>query len=150
MLSWRRVVAAVFAVSALALTGAGTAAASPSPTRDSGTTTVTPSAGWCNAVKVYPRGSVMIRKPVFNGNPDCLMGVGASGSHVGALQDTLRYCYHRDIAVDNQYGPRTRDALASVQGGIGLKADGVYGPITENYLRWPLKTSTGLYSGCGY
>lgn len=148
MLSWRHAVAALFAVSALGITGVGTASASPAPTQDSGTTTVTPSAGWCNAVKVLPRGSLVIRKPAYNGNPDCIMGVGASGWHVTALQDALRYCYNRDIAVDRQYGPRTKAALASVQGGLGLKADGVYGPTTEDYLKWPLKTSTGLYSGC--
>ncbi|MBM7789694.1 peptidoglycan-binding domain-containing protein [Tenggerimyces flavus] len=149
MRTWRRAVATAFAVSALGITGAGTAAASPTQLGDSGTTTVTPSAGWCNTSKLFPRGSVSIRKPVYNGNPDCLMGVGASGSHVGALQDAIRYCYRINIAVDNVFGPRTKAALRTVQAALQLRDDGVYGPLTEDRIVWPKKTSTGLYSGCG-
>ncbi|MDG4797650.1 peptidoglycan-binding domain-containing protein [Micromonospora sp. WMMD1082] len=62
------------------------------------------------------------------------MGQGSVSSAVRALQTTLSFCYGKNIAVDGDFGPATRQALIEVQRSSRIAADGVYGPQTRDAL----------------
>ena len=72
----------------------------------------------------------------------CWMDVGNYSSGVWALQAALRYCYSQNIAIDNDYGTQTRDALRRVQGVIGAAQDGEYGPETAQKMKFSSISST--------
>jgi len=78
-------------------------------------------------------------------SPDCVMTQGAYGNPVGDLQRALRDCYGRPIAVDRDFGPQTRAALVYVQGVVGTKQDGGYGPNTRSKMKFTLNGG-----GCGF
>ncbi|HVQ94601.1 MAG TPA: peptidoglycan-binding domain-containing protein [Mycobacteriales bacterium] len=67
-------------------------------------------------------------------SPNCQMGRGAHSNAVGELQSALNTCHHKNIAVDNDFGPATQSALISVQRALGISADGVYGPQTARAM----------------
>jgi Putative peptidoglycan binding domain len=67
-------------------------------------------------------------------SPNCVMGQGAVSGAVAELQDSLNRCHGRNIAVDRQFGPRTRAALVQTQRELGIAADGVYGPQTARAM----------------
>ncbi|MBQ1072487.1 peptidoglycan-binding protein [Micromonospora sp. C31] len=68
----------------------------------------------------------------------CGMAQGANSSAVLLLQRSLKYCYGKNIATDQDFGPATKSALISAQQTEGITADGVYGPQTRDALRWYL------------
>lgn len=69
-------------------------------------------------------------------NTNCVMGQGAYSHGVWVLQRTLKYCYGKNIALDNDFGPATRNALIQVQGSLNIARDGVYGPQTRSAIKW--------------
>lgn len=81
----------------------------------------------------------------------CEMGTwqgGAYNAGVVALQRALNACYLKGLTVDGRFGAKTRDALAAVQKAVGVKDDGIYGPLTANAMRWPAYNSDRLGVGC--
>lgn len=66
----------------------------------------------------------------------CVMGVGATSAAVRRLQMNLNECYGENLATDQIFGTRTRDALKRAQRAEGITADGIYGPNTRNALTW--------------
>jgi peptidoglycan hydrolase-like protein with peptidoglycan-binding domain len=60
---------------------------------------------------------------------------------VRALQEALVTCNGQVIAIDGEYGPQVREAVARVQAQNGLVADGTYGPSTRDAMLWPASTS---------
>jgi hypothetical protein len=70
-----------------------------------------------------------------SGTSYCWMDQGNVSRGVWALQRALRFCYHQNIAVDSDYGPRTKAALRTVQGQLGISADGVYGRQTRSAMK---------------
>jgi len=59
---------------------------------------------------------------------------GDTGAQVKALQRALKALGYSVGAVDGQYGPTTKAAVASFQHAAGLTADGVFGPKTLDAL----------------
>jgi hypothetical protein len=55
---------------------------------------------------------------------------GDAGSQVKKLQQALKALGYSVGTVDGQYGPTTKEAVASFQHDAGLTADGVFGPKT--------------------
>ncbi|MEV6810637.1 peptidoglycan-binding domain-containing protein [Micromonospora sp. NPDC051296] len=78
-----------------------------------------------------------------NLSPNCVMGVGAVGNHVSTLQSSLNNCYRKGLAVDREFGPKTRDALKQVQSSLGIPADGVYGPQTARAMQHTIVAGGG-------
>ncbi|MEV0647552.1 peptidoglycan-binding domain-containing protein [Phytomonospora sp. NPDC050363] len=77
-----------------------------------------------------------------NGNRLCWMQSGNYSSAVRALQFALRDCYGQNIAVDSSFGPATAGALRNVQGYVGAKVDGKYGPETARAMKMSATWST--------
>ncbi|GAA0251849.1 hypothetical protein GCM10010492_60350 [Saccharothrix mutabilis subsp. mutabilis] len=71
-----------------------------------------------------------------NRSKRCVLGQGNYGNAVLALQQSLKYCYGKNIAVDKDFGPATRTALIQVQRAVGADPDGVYGPETNRKMKW--------------
>ena len=66
----------------------------------------------------------------------CIMNSGAKGSGVKTLQYSINECYRPSprLALDGDYGPRTKAAVRRVQRRIGTAADGIYGPKTRSLM----------------
>ncbi|MFE6475663.1 peptidoglycan-binding domain-containing protein [Streptomyces rochei] len=79
-----------------------------------------------------------------SGSWSCVLSTGNQGNGVRALQESLRGCYQRNIAIDGVFGPATREALLQVQRTVGAATDGVYGPETRRKMKWLTA------SGCVY
>ncbi|MCX5603891.1 peptidoglycan-binding protein [Streptomyces phaeochromogenes] len=105
-----------------------------------GTATPAAAASWCNTTQgdfVSGGDHSLAQIPAYNANRDCITARGASGSHVKAIQRSLRYCHGRSsVAVDGHFGEITETQLEIVQRALGLDDDGVYGPKTRDKLRW--------------
>lgn len=67
----------------------------------------------------------------------CELKYGSGGTGVRALQAALNECHGQSLSVDGDFGNKTRNALIAVQKSLGISADGVYGPTTNYYMRWP-------------
>ncbi|GGL93817.1 hypothetical protein GCM10010129_42150 [Streptomyces fumigatiscleroticus] len=94
--------------------------------------------GYCAKSKLVTKGSYWAELPVTSGgSTSCVMGSGATGSHVSALQHSLNICNNVDAgANDGIYGPQTRSAVRTVQSRAGISVDGTYGPQTRNVVKW--------------
>lgn len=106
---------------------------------------------WCNTMTgvFHPR-PYLVELPTYNGNSDCIMGPGAQGAHVRALQNSLRLCNKQDVGtVDGIYGTRTRNAVVAVQRAAGIPDDGVYGPQTRGAMLWLHRSVSGQLPFCG-
>jgi peptidoglycan hydrolase-like protein with peptidoglycan-binding domain len=80
--------------------------------------------------------------PAYGNSDNCITGEGASGSHVRAIQNALRYCHKRtEVVVDGHFGRITEEQLKIVQARLELENDGVYGPDTRDKLKW--RSTTG-------
>lgn len=66
--------------------------------------------------------------------PQGVLKLKDSGPSVIQLQDALKAANYDVGTSDGYFGERTRQALQQLQANGGLKADGVYGPTTMNYL----------------
>jgi putative peptidoglycan binding protein len=84
-----------------------------------------------------------------NGSSDCWMARGNYSGGVWALQRALRFCYFQNIAVDNDYGPATQQALRNVQGAIGARKDGEYGPETASKIKFS-SINTDASTACAW
>lgn len=69
---------------------------------------------------------------------DCVLAEGDDDRAVAALQVALVLCNGQDVAVDGDFGPATRQAVAAVEARHGLPTDGSYGPDTLPVMRWPV------------
>ena len=65
-----------------------------------------------------------------------LIKQGSKGADVRAIQDVLNFHIRRlsPVAVDGDFGPRTRARVVEFQTSNGLVADGIVGPITLGRL----------------
>jgi peptidoglycan hydrolase-like protein with peptidoglycan-binding domain len=84
-------------------------------------------AGYCNTVisqtELIQHGDyvniVYVDLPSFSKSgritQDCIMDNGASGSGVKSLQSTLNLCHGESLAVDGDYGGKTKAAVKRVQ-----------------------------------
>jgi peptidoglycan hydrolase-like protein with peptidoglycan-binding domain len=59
---------------------------------------------------------------------------GATGDVVKRLQRALRRTPDQGLVVDGAFGPATELAVKEFQGGYGLTADGIVGPLTWSAL----------------
>ncbi|KAI9754138.1 MAG: hypothetical protein M1815_005778 [Lichina confinis] len=68
----------------------------------------------------------------------CIMNSGAKGNAVKTLQYSINNCYRpsRRLALDGDYGPRTKAAVRRVQRKIGTTADGIYGSRTLSLMKF--------------
>lgn len=66
--------------------------------------------------------------------PATTLKPGDTGTQVRALQQALKSLGYVVGKVDGQYGPSTKEAVASFQHASGLTADGIFGPKTLNAL----------------
>lgn len=79
---------------------------------------------------------------------NCLMGPGSQGSQVWDLQTALRDCYGINPGpADGKYGPLTKAAVAAFQRSVGIADDGIYGPRTEDFLRYRVYDNSGTWMG---
>ena len=113
----------------------------------------------CNGVTLFADevGTIgfYVKAPTKNGNPDCVLGSGNSGSAVKALQRTLYYYYYKELGLsaanisqDGVFGSATVKALKAAQSRHKITADGVYGPKTRDKLCWVFADDTSAF-GCG-
>ncbi|KQR08480.1 hypothetical protein ASF78_19680 [Cellulomonas sp. Leaf334] len=73
----------------------------------------------------------------------------SSRTAVKALQTALNACYGKGLLVDGYFGNGTRSALVAVQRSLGRNPDGVFGPDTEFWMKWPRYwADNGSYWGC--
>ncbi|MBT3150985.1 peptidoglycan-binding protein [Streptomyces sp. CHD11] len=100
---------------------------------------------WCN--KTLGRfinggnGHELANIPAYGNTVNCITGRGAVGSHVKAIQKSLRHCHKRTaVEVDGEFGPVTERQLEIVQAALRLDDDGVYGPKTRDKLKWQSAT----------
>lgn len=115
------------------------------------TTTPATAATTCNSSMDWVLGSaVHLRLPKTGDTTLCFMNPGAHGNHVFALQNALERCYGRNIALDSDYGPKTKDALKYAQEEAGITADGLYGPETRRSILWPGLRDNGTFNGKCY
>jgi hypothetical protein len=77
--------------------------------------------------------------------PNCLLYPGTINNAVANLQGALNTCYHKGLAVDRDFGPKTKTALKQVQTALHVEVDGIYGPQTGRAMSWPIVGSGG---GC--
>ncbi|MBV8480652.1 MAG: peptidoglycan-binding protein [Actinobacteria bacterium] len=66
--------------------------------------------------------------------PSTTLKPGDTGAQVKALQRALKSLGYSVGAIDGQYGPTTKEAVASFQHDERLTADGIFGPKTLNAL----------------
>jgi len=59
---------------------------------------------------------------------------GSRGQAVRDIQKVLQRTGHYKGAIDGIYGPQTTAAVKSFQRSVGIKADGICGPVTLKYL----------------
>ncbi|MFE4171665.1 peptidoglycan-binding protein [Streptomyces sp. NPDC056909] len=81
-------------------------------------------------------------------NTNCVLGPGNQSVAVVALQNTLNYCYlapanKTRLALDGDYGAKTKAAVLYAQQQSGAGQDGVFGPQTSSKMKW-----YGYAQGC--
>ncbi|WP_152362056.1 peptidoglycan-binding domain-containing protein [Microlunatus speluncae] len=104
----------------------------------------------CNTrLAVYITSTRQLVVPSYNQvTRNCIMNTGARGSHVWELQTALRDCYHINPGpIDGKYGPLTKAAVAVFQQSVKIKDDGVYGPRTEDFMRFRVYDNRGAWAG---
>jgi Putative peptidoglycan binding domain len=64
------------------------------------------------------------------------LSLGSTGQPVRALQDVLNFQIRRGdpLVVDGKFGPKTQARVREFQAAVGLKADGIVGPLTNAQL----------------
>lgn len=137
----RRVLATLAVTAALATLGVTT-----------GTASAATSVGWCDGVKAVQVSSSghYVRQPYHKGtgSRNCTLAEGASGSAVVALQTSLKSCnFAGGLAIDGDYGPNTKKAVAYAQYRRGIGQDGIYGPQSRQSFHWSVYYASGNPSG---
>lgn len=111
------------------------------------TTAATPH---CNmSLSIYITSTRHLIVPSYNRvTRNCLMGTGAQGPQVWDLQTALRDCYRINPGpADGKYGPQTKAAVAAFQRSVGIADDGIYGPRTEDFMRFRVYNNSGTWVG---
>jgi peptidoglycan hydrolase-like protein with peptidoglycan-binding domain len=81
---------------------------------------------------------------------NCTQHQGDRGNGVRAIQRALNFCYQQGLAVDGSFGPKTYQALRTVQRQVGVTVDGKFGPQTMNAMKWPyFNNGSNVFSHCG-
>ncbi|MFI6288134.1 peptidoglycan-binding domain-containing protein [Streptomyces sp. NPDC051018] len=113
------IVSAMGVAAGLVMAAAGPAAASPA----------------CNiAGAIAAANGSIVGIPMSGSGTHCHLQQGYASPAVKVLQQSIRRCYGINIAADGQFGPLTRNAVATVQRREGIPADGVYGPQTRDHM----------------
>lgn len=110
------------------------------------------SVGWCDGVKAVKLGSSndYVRQPYHKGtgSRNCTLAEGASGAAVVVLQTALKSCnFASNLAIDGDFGPNTKKAVAYAQYKYRIGQDGIYGPESRVAFAWPLYYASGNPSG---
>jgi murein L,D-transpeptidase YcbB/YkuD len=79
---------------------------------------------------------------------DCLLYPGAPYAPVRALQETLNTCYSAGLVLDGIYGPLTTNAVKRAQAMSGLPQTGTWGPPTGNAMTWRGRDERGRFRVC--
>jgi peptidoglycan hydrolase-like protein with peptidoglycan-binding domain len=95
----------------------------------------------CNTWKYanYAGSAWRVQLPAHGTSSDCILYLDDTGPGVEVLQLSLIYCNTADLSpywIDGYYGPKTRNAVAWIQGANGKPPTGVYGPTARNVLVW--------------
>ncbi|KAK0648551.1 hypothetical protein B0T16DRAFT_408396 [Cercophora newfieldiana] len=94
----------------------------------------------CTRADHYKPGSTAIYMPFRGNSIECELGYGNNSNAVKALQEQINLCYGRylaaKLAVDGDFGSKTREAVRIVQGRVGAGVDGRYGPETRGLMNW--------------
>lgn len=88
-------------------------------------------------------GSIRVPATSSGSSTYCNLRRGNFTRGVAILQQTLREIYDQPIAVDQDFGPATEQALKNVQRRFKITADGVYGPQTRDHLCWQTTPNEG-------
>ncbi len=128
-----------------------TAAAAP-PTTSRSEATVAAAAPRCDTNLSQWTGAVtMITQPVYQPqpwhvDPNCVIPAGTRADFVYSVQWALKKCHQLDPGpIDGIYGSKTTAAVATLQRRVGIKDDGVYGPQTEDHMKWPVHNGAGRW-----
>jgi peptidoglycan hydrolase-like protein with peptidoglycan-binding domain len=78
----------------------------------------------------------------------CSLLQGDHNGGVFGLQRALSICYGQAIALDSDFGPLTKAALARAQRVIGVPADGEYGPVTHAFMKFPRFDNAAIPPNC--
>lgn len=102
----------------------------------------------CSATTLYGSGQWARRVPTtVSANRNCSLVQGNSGNAVKSLQLAVDYCEGYYVGnIDGSFGSLTKQGLMSFQSTYAPPADGWYGPVTHNALRFSSTLSTtGTY-----
>lgn len=103
-----------------------------------------------NTVLVNTNSAGYVPLPSASGSTTCNMVQGAYGNAVRNLQIMLNHCYSNvigaQLAVDNDFGGNTYNALKKAQTYAGTTSDGQYGPNTRNAFNNKTGWFAGIYS----
>ena len=84
-----------------------------------------------------------------NRDMNCVLSRGDRGGGVLVLQLTLNQCFTH-ITVDGIYGPETENAIRFLQGLNGIPADGIYGPQTAKEMSWAWYDADDKWRRCDW
>ena len=65
-------------------------------------------------------------------NSGPMLSIGSTGPDVRRLQ--ILFVMIKEMDIDGDFGPKTQEAVKSIQQGSNLTADGVVGPLTWKAL----------------
>jgi peptidoglycan hydrolase-like protein with peptidoglycan-binding domain len=91
-----------------------------------------------------------VRQPYHKGtgSRNCTLSEGNSVAAVSELQRALKACnFVSNLAVDGDFGPSTKKAVAYAQHRYGIGEDGIYGPQSRAAFQWQLIYANGQSSG---
>lgn len=102
----------------------------------------------CDSVVIVQRASGSATVPgeatVQESSIECDIAEGSGDEDaVRALQEALVTCNGQTVAVDGEYGPQTREAVARVEEANGVSVDGEYDPETLDAMSWPVTSPSG-------
>lgn len=94
----------------------------------------------CSATVQLPAqdGSTVPLPGTASGSTDCFLTKGDVSPAVGVLQAALRLCNGQSgLAVDDNFGTNTQNAVKAVQSAHHITVDGIYGNQTRGVMLWP-------------
>lgn len=98
----------------------------------------------CNKGDYYKPGDYNLYMPFRGSSINCSLNEGNNSDAVKALQSQINTCYYYNgvigtkLAVDGDFGGKTKAALEAVQKSAGADPDGGYGPETRSKMKFGL------------